>query len=49
MPLALGRHLLFRQLSHGGLVLVIAVIAIVVLVRFWPQISSWLEERFRGR
>ncbi len=44
MSLALGRHLLFHRLANGsGLVLVIAVIAVVLLVRFWPQISNWLE------
>ncbi|MFN8160280.1 MAG: hypothetical protein U0R52_04440 [Solirubrobacterales bacterium] len=48
MPLALGRHLLFREITHGGaLVAVIALVAVVLLVRFWPQITAWIEERMR--
>jgi hypothetical protein len=49
MPLALGRHLLFREASRGGWVVIAALVAIVVLVRFWPVIVAWIEERGRIR
>jgi len=48
MPLGIGRHLLFRHLLHGtGIVAIIAVIASIVLVRLWPQITAWIERRRR--
>ncbi|MGD9735329.1 MAG: hypothetical protein AB7V58_06955 [Solirubrobacterales bacterium] len=48
MPLALGqRILLHHALRGGGLVLILAVIAVVLLVRFWPQIVAWWERRGR--
>ncbi len=52
MPLteAVGRFYLFRRLGEGGgggLVLLTTIVAAVLLIRFWPQISSWIEDRFR--
>jgi hypothetical protein len=50
--LALGRHLLFREISEGGwpaIALVAMVVAIVVLMIYWPRIAAWVERRwFRG-
>jgi hypothetical protein len=48
MPLALGQRILFDHAIHGGgVVLIIAVVAIVLLVRFWPAIVRWWESRGR--
>jgi hypothetical protein len=47
--LAVGRHLLFRQLGATGAVLVVALVAAVLLVRSWPQVTDWIERRWRGR
>jgi hypothetical protein len=44
MLVALGRFYLLR---HGGIVGIIAIVAIVLLLRFWPQFISWLESRRR--
>jgi hypothetical protein len=48
-PLALGRHLLSREVSRGGWIAIIAVIAIVLLLVFWPRFIAWLERRRRAR
>jgi hypothetical protein len=48
MPLAFGqRILLHHALRGGGIVLILAIVAIVLLVRFWPAIVSWWEARGR--
>jgi len=47
--LALGRHLLFREISEGGWLAIGLVVAIVVLMICWPRIAAWVERRwFRG-
>jgi hypothetical protein len=49
MVLALGRHLLFRELTTGHWIVIAAVIAIVLLLRFWSPLVAWLERWWRSR
>ena len=49
MSLALGQRLLFHQLGRGSWIGIVAVIAVVLLLRFWPLIVSRIEDRRRSR
>jgi hypothetical protein len=46
---ALGRHLLFRELITGHWIVIIAVIAILLLFRFWSPLVNRLERWWRSR
>jgi hypothetical protein len=46
VPLALGQRLLAHHLFRGGgIVPIIAIAAIVLLIRFWPAIVAWWGRR----
>ncbi len=47
--LAIGRHLLFRQIGHGGWILIVALVVVFVLIRYWPAITDAMERWWRSR
>jgi hypothetical protein len=47
VPLALGQRLLFHHVFGGGLIAILAIVAILMLIRFWPVLVRWWETRRR--
>jgi hypothetical protein len=45
VPLALGQRLVLHQVFGRGVVALIAIAAVVLLIRFWPVIVAWWERR----
>jgi hypothetical protein len=45
VPYALGQRLFVHHVFGRGVVGLIAVIAIIALMRFWPLIVRWWEHR----
>jgi hypothetical protein len=49
VPLALGRHLLFREISKGGWLAIALVIVAILLLVYGPRIAAWVERRWFRR
>jgi hypothetical protein len=45
VPLAVGQRLLVHHIFGRGIVGLIAVVLVILLMRFWPVIVSWWERR----
>ena len=46
VPLALGQRLLLHHIfPGGGIVPLLAIVAVVLLFRFWPVIVRWWGDR----
>jgi K+ transporter len=39
----------FRQLVQGGWLAILAAVAIVVLVIYWPRVVAWVERQWSSR
>ncbi len=48
-PLAIGRHLLFRQIGHGGWILIVVLVVAFLAIRYWPAIAAAVERWWRSR
>ncbi len=47
--LAIGRHLLFREIGNGGWILIVALVAVFLLIRYWPAIADAVERKWRSK
>jgi len=46
VPLALGQRLFLHHIfGGGGIIAIIAIAAVVLLIRFWPVIVRWWANR----
>lgn len=49
MLLALGGHFLYREISRGNWIVAVALVAAVLLLRYWPQVVAWVTQRWNSR
>lgn len=49
MLFGLGKLMATRHLAEGGLIVILAAIAIVLLIFYWPRITDWIERRWSSR
>jgi hypothetical protein len=45
MPLALGQRIFLHHVFGRGVVGLIAIVVVILLIRFWPLIVQWWERR----
>ncbi|MBS1861539.1 MAG: hypothetical protein JSS68_07480 [Actinobacteria bacterium] len=45
MPFALGQRLLLHQVFGRGILALVAIAAVILLIRFWPVILAWWQRR----
>jgi hypothetical protein len=49
VPLAFGGHFVFSRFGEGGWIAILAAVAIVFLVIYWPRVTDWIERRWGSR
>jgi len=45
VPLALGQRLVLHHFFGHGIVALVAIAACILLMRFWPAILRWWQDR----
>jgi hypothetical protein len=49
MIFALGGHFLFREVTRGNWVGIIAIVAVLLLIRLWAPLTARVREWWRSR
>jgi hypothetical protein len=45
----LGKHLLFREAGRGGWFVILAIVVILLVIRFWSPLLEQIERWWRSR